>query len=168
MSALTQDLRCAIRGMARRPGFTVTVLALVALGVGATTTIFSVVDGVLFRELPYPEPQELVFFEDPSHPAPLFKDWRDRTNSFAIVVASRNERLDMTGDARPESVFGASVTEDFFPALDARALRGRLFAEEDFVGYPGRVTVLSYGFWQRKWGGDPGALGQTIHLYGEP
>ena len=166
MRALTQDLRYALRGMVRRPGFTTTVVALVALGVGATTTIFSVVDGVLLRELPYPDPEELVFFGNPSHPAPLFKDWRDRTSSFVTVGAAWDSRMDMTSEARPESVFGAGVTEDFFSMLGARARRGRLFASEDFVGFPSRVAVLSHGFWQRKWGSDPDAIGQTISLNG--
>lgn len=168
VGALFQELRYVARCLARRPGFALTVVALVAVGVGATTTIFSVVDGVLFRELPYPDPHQLVFFANPSHPAPLFKDWRDRTHSFSAVAAARGSRFDMTGDARPEGVFGASVTEGFFSMFGADAQFGRLFRGDDFVGDPARVAVLSHGFWRRKWGGNPGAMGQTIHLNGTP
>lgn len=104
MGALIQDIRYAARSFARTPGFSLIVIAIVALGVGATTTIFSVVDCVLLRDLPYPDPEELVFFANPAHPIPLFKDWRDRTDSFSEIAATWDVRGDLTGDGPPTTV----------------------------------------------------------------
>jgi len=168
MGTVLQDLRYAIRTIRKKPGFALTVIAIVALGVGASTTIFSVVDSVLLRKLPYPNADELVFFDNPSHPVPLYVDWRDRTRSFSAIAAAWDGDYDLTGDGTPESVRGALVTHDFFQILGARPLHGRLLASDDFVGMPPRVAVLGHGFWQRRWGGDPRVVGSSVTLNGYP
>ena len=111
---LLQDLRFAIRSFANKPGFSLTAIAIVSLGVGATTTIFSVVDGVLLEDLPYPDPEELVFVANPGHPVPLYEDWRDRTELFSVMAAVRPGDRDLTGDGPPVSLETASVTPHFF------------------------------------------------------
>jgi putative ABC transport system permease protein len=168
LGVLLQDLRYAGRTFAKKPGFSLTVVALVALGVGATTTIFSVVDNVLLRALPYPDPEELVFLDDPAHSAPMFVDWRDRTSSFSVTAATMDTQYDLIGDGAPESIEGSQVTEDFFSMLGARAIHGRLFAPDDFVGSPPRVAVIGHGLWQRRWGSDASVVGRTITLNGNP
>jgi len=168
LGVLSQDLRYAGRTFAKKPGFSLAVVALVALGVGATTTIFSVVDNVLLRELPYPDPEELVFLDDPAHSAPMFLDWRDRTSSFSVTAATRDAQYDLIGDGAPESIEGSQITESFFSMLGARPIHGRLFTPDDFVGSPPRVAVISHGLWQQRWGSDPSVVGRTITLNGNP
>jgi putative ABC transport system permease protein len=164
---LLQDMRYAIRSFINKPGFSLTAIAIVALGVGATTTIFSVVDGVLLEDLPYPDPEELVFVANPGHPVPVYVDWRDRTDGFSVMAGVRPRDRDLTGDGPPVSLETASVTPHFFRILGTVPLRGRLFLEEDFDG-PANVAVLSHAAWQQRWGGDPGILGRTITLDAEP
>jgi predicted permease len=166
LGVLAQDLRYEGRTFAKKPGSSLTVVALVALGVGATTTIFSVVDNVLLRELPYPEPEELVFFDNPAHSVPMFLEWRDRTASFSTMAATRDARFDLIGEGAPESIEGSQVTESFFSMLGARPIHGRLFAPDDFVGSPPRVAVIGHGLWQRRWGSDASVVGRTITLNG--
>ena len=168
MGTLFQDINYAARSFVKRPGFSLTVIMLVALGVGATTTIFSVVDNVLLNKLPYPESERLVYFDNPAHSIPLYRDWQDRTNSFSTIGAVWDDRFDLTGEGIPENIYGGRVTEDLFELLGARPQIGRMFTPEDFVGIPARVVVLSHGFWQRRWGSDPAVLGSTITLNGFP
>ncbi len=169
IGTVARDIRYAVRMFAKNPGFTLTVIVIVALGVGGTTTIFSVVDAVLLRKLPYPAPHELVFLGNRSHSVPLFEDWRDRTNSFSMIAGAWPGRYDLTNDGTPESVLGARVTADFFSILGARPHRGRLLlAGDDFDATPSRAAVLSYDFWLRRYGGDPSVIGRTITLNGNP
>jgi len=166
--SFSQDLRYAARALAKKPGFSLTVIVLVALGIGATTTIFSVVDNVLLRQLPYPDAEELVFLGNPAHSAPMYVDWRDRTSSFSQTGAALWDRYDLTGEGSPEHLDGSQVTQDFFSMLGATPAQGRLFAPEDFFGSPPRVAVLGHGLWQRRWGGDPAVIGRMITLSGNP
>jgi putative ABC transport system permease protein len=167
VESLLQDTRYAVRSFARRPGFSLTVIAIVGLGIGAATSIFSVVDGVLLKRLPYPDPHELVFFGNPAHPIPLMLDWRDRTNSFASMAGVWDREVDLTGDGEPQTIRIGLVTRDFFSLLGARAGRGRLFASDEFES-PSRVAVVSYLMWQSRWGGDRDLIGKTVTLGGEP
>ena len=167
ISTLIQDINYASRSFAKRPGFSFAVIGLVALGVGATTTIFSVVDNVLLDKLPYPESERLVYFDNAAHSVPLFRDWRDRSQSFSVVGAVWDANLDLTGEGTPAKVYGGLVTEDFFAMLDARPEIGRLFTPEDFVGYPARTVIVSQGMWQRRWGSDPAVIGSTVTLNGD-
>jgi putative ABC transport system permease protein len=165
-----RGLRQAVRSLRRQPSFSLTVIALVAVGIGATTTIFSVVDGVLFRQLPYDNAAELVFLDKAGHgaaPIPDYRDWVASSSSFGSLAASTDERITVTQDGEPTSLQGSAVTANFFPTLGVRAHRGRLFVEDDYDGSRS-VAVLSHGLWQRRWGGDPGVIGRTLTLNGQP
>ncbi len=168
MGSLYQDLSYATRSFAKRPGFSLTVVALVALGIGATTTIFSVVDNVMLNRLPYPESRELVYFDNAAHSVPLYRDWQARTNSFSNIGAVWDDRFDLTGVGTPEKIYGGRVTENFLELLGARPEIGRLFTPGDFIGIPAQTVVISHGLWQRRWGSDPGILGSSITLNGNP
>lgn len=164
---LGQNIRHAARGFVRRPGFAVTAATIVAVGVGATTTIFSVVDTVLLRALPYPAANRLVFFDNGDHSVPDFREWDDGIPAFEILGAAWGRPVDLTGEGEPERLQGARVTEDFFRVMGLTPYVGRLFVHEDHVGAP-RTVVLSYGLWMRRWGGDPSVVGTHIVVDGNP
>jgi putative ABC transport system permease protein len=167
MGSLIQDVRYAFRSAVKRPGFSVLVVGLLALGIGATTTIFSIVDGVLLKRLPYPNPRELVFFDHPAHSVPLMRDWQNRTNSYSMMAGAWDRTLDLTNDGPPVNVQSALVTEDFFRILGATQHQGRLFVDEDFDGPP-RVAVVSHRIWQTRWGSAEETIGRTITVAGQP
>jgi len=167
MGSLLSDARYAIRTLIKRPGFAIPVVATIALGVGATTTIFSVLDGVAFRELPYPDAEALVFFDDPAHSVPLFEDWRDRTSSFSAIAGAWDEDFDLVGEGQPLRVHGARVTPGFLEMFGATPHRGRLFLADDFSEAPG-TAIISSRLWHSLWGGDESVIGRTITLDGHP
>jgi hypothetical protein len=164
------DVRYAFRSLAKTPGFTLTALAIVALGVGATTTIFSAVDNVLLRPLPYENPSTLVTFtkDRGSVPAPDFVDVRDRTESFETIAGVWDIDIDLTNDGTPERLDAGQITERFFSILGGMPAAGRLFTPDDFSTGAEKVAVLSYSIWQTRWGRDLGVVGRTITLNGEP
>ncbi len=165
---MLENVRLALRSHARRPGFALTALLLIALGIGATTTIFSVVDGVVFRPLAYPNADRLVVFTNPSHSIPTFRAWQSRTTSYAAMSAVFGRRdLDLTGSGAPTQLRGALVDSAFFSLFGARAALGRLFVPGEFVGPP-QAAVLTWGLWQRRFGGDPTVIGRAITLNGQP
>jgi len=169
------DLRYALRTLAGRPGFTAVAVLTLALGIGATTSIFSVFNAVLLRPLPFPDGDRLVLIEGSflrlgmqriGASAPEFLEYRDRNHSFAEVAAFRPEELILTGEGEAERVVGARVSAGLFPLLRAQAFKGRILsAEEDRPGADGLV-VLSHGLWQRRFGSDPVILGKTLLLDG--
>ncbi len=172
MSILSPDLRYALRTLRKNPGFTATALAALALGIGATTAIFSVVNTVLLKPLTFPDPDRIVsFFQTtPNGPgyggsATRFNVWRQQTQAFDAISAYEyaGTNFNLTGESFPEQIHGIRVTADYFRLLGAPVIQGRPFlAGED------HVTVLSYGLWQRHFGGDPHILGKTISLSGFP
>ncbi len=177
MGTLGQDIRYAGRMLARSPGFTAAAVLTLALGIGANTAIFSVVNAVLLKPLPYPEPQQLVQVRKkaprPGEPVlgggnfvagPEFVAWREQCRSLAFLAAFGGDSMNLTGVDQAERLLCGNVTADFFPMLGVRAARGRLFLpEEEQPGSPS-VAVLSDGLWHRRFGGDPGILGKTILL----
>ena len=164
---LLPDLRYAARTLAKTPAFTLSAVLILAVGIGATTTIFSAVDTVVLRSLPYPDPGELVLFTNDSHSFPDFNAWRRSLDAIETIAAAWSERVDLTGDEAPEQVPAAMVTSDFFALFGATPHLGRFFTAEDFVGEPG-VAVLGHGIWQRRWGADPGIIGRTLTIDGRP
>jgi hypothetical protein len=176
MSAdVLRDARYAIRQLGKTPGFTMVAVLTIALGVGATSAIFSVVNGVLLRPLPFPNPDDLVRVHEivPQYgrfsvaPA-TFLDWRKQATTFERIVTFNGGSATITGNDGPERVTTASVSWDLFDLLRVPPILGRSFTEaEDAPGKNG-VIVLSYGMWQRRFGGDPGVLGRTLTLSGEP
>ena len=171
-----QDARFGLRLLRREPGFTVTSVLTLTLAIGATTTIFSVVDAVLLQPPPFPEPDRLVTLwqtdpnngDRPVEPAPAnFVDWREQATSFERVAAIDPFSFDFTGDSEPEVFYASLVTEGFFEALGVGAAYGRTFLPEEFQPGSG-VAILTHGFWERRFGGDVGILGRSLTLDGRP
>jgi predicted permease len=164
-----RDARQALRTLARRPGFAFATIGLVGLGIGATTTIFSVVYGVLMRPLPYPESERLVHMlkDGSSVPVPDFVDIRQETRTLEALGASHTVTADLTGSGEPERVGLGLVSDALFEILGARAYRGRLFAPAEYEADAERVAVLTMGLWTRRFGADESVIGRTIVLNGE-
>ena len=175
MDTLTQDVRYAIRQLVRSPGFTAVAVLTLALGLGANTAIFSLVHGILLRPLPYPEAERLamVWLNNPGEGIdkdiasfPLFADWRQQAKSFERIVAYTGGGFTLTGRGEPEQLRGARVAAGFFPMLGVPAAHGRgLLDDENLPGHE-KVVVLGHGLWQRRFGGDPAVVGQTVSLSG--
>ena len=177
MRTLIQDLRYGLRLLARSPGFTAIALLTLTLGIGATAAIFSVVDAVLLRALPYREPQRLVsVFEDAgargfprNTPAPAnYADWKAQAHVFEDVAAVADRVFSLTGSGSdPDEVLGAGVTGNLFSVLGAKPALGRAFLPEEDRPGAAHVAVLSHGLWKRRFGADPGLVGREIMMNGE-
>jgi putative ABC transport system permease protein len=167
MGALAQDLKYALRTLAKSPGFTLTAVATLALGIGANTAIFSVIQGVLLAPLPYPEPGRLVAL-DVNLSAPELADLRAATRSFAAMGGASPMTLDLTGAGEPQKLEAALVAGEIFEALGARAALGRPLGSKDDVAGGERLVALSYGFWQSQYAGDGSIVGRAITLGGTP
>jgi putative ABC transport system permease protein len=168
---LSADLRYAFRSLLNAPGFTLAAIATLAVGIGATTAIFSVVDGVLLKPLPFSQPDRVVsvFQDDRKKNVPHdavapgnFADWRERSRSFAGLASVEPFSLPYTGPDGEEQIYTWAVTQDFFAILDARPAVGRLFQPSDFIPGPPQVLVLTYASWQRRFGGDPSIVGKRL------
>ncbi len=175
LDALTQDLRYAGRALRRSPGFAFIAVLTLALGIGANTAIFSVVNGVLLRPLPYQEPDRLVRLftafrgsgeERYSMSQPEFMDYKGLTNVFVNAAAYGGASLTLTGDGEPQRVRGISATRDFLPVLGIAPLRGRNFEGEDGRLGVEPVVIVTHEFWQSRFGGDPTLLGRILQLNG--
>jgi predicted permease len=165
LDSLLQDLRYGARMLRKNPGFTAVAVLTLALGIGANTAIFSVVNGVLLRPLPYSEPERLLTIQS-RQSLPDLEDIQRQSQSFDALGASTMQRLDYTGGAEPIQVFSINCNADLFHALHTKPALGRLLnAEDDRYGVPGAV-VLSHGFWKRQFGGDPNVIGKSIPLSG--
>jgi putative ABC transport system permease protein len=176
METLLKDIRYGIRGLLKRPGFTVIALITLALGIGANTAIFSVVNAVLLRPLPFQDPEQLVIvWEDATFagfprntPAPAnYVDWKTQNQSFADMAASHEDSFNLTGDGEPERVSAYAVSANFFPLLGVQPLVGRSFLTEEDRPGANKVVVLSYSLWQSRYGGDRNILNREILLNGE-
>jgi putative ABC transport system permease protein len=176
MSSFIPDLRYALRRILKNPGFTLVVVLMVALGIGANSTIFSVVNALLLRPLPYAEPEELVqmnhFYPsindfEASVSAAGYRDYRTRLESFQTVVAQSGWGVNLTGEGRPERLTGSRVSAGFFAAYGVAPALGRGFLPEEDEPGRDRVAILSFGLWQRSFGGDASIIGRTVRLDGE-
>jgi predicted permease len=172
MDTLLRDMRYAARALARRPGFTAAVVVTLALGIGATTAIFSVVNGVLLRPLPFPQPERLmtVWTNLPSSghetaSLPDYTDWKAEGSSFASMTAyaGSSDNLAAVG-GEPERVPSGRVMPEFLSTLGTAPIHGRAFNADEFVFGAHRVVILSHGLWTRRFGSDAGIVGQTITL----
>lgn len=162
---MLHDVRYALRSLRGQPGFAATVVLLLGAGIGAATTVFSVVDGVLLRDLPYPEPEELVYASNASHPPVEFREWEREIGSIAEWGGIWTDAADLTGDGPPQRLWVGSVTPDLFRVLGARAALGRMFAPEDHAG-GSALAVLGHAFWRTRFGGDPDLVGRDIIVGG--
>ena len=167
MHTFWEDLRYSFRLLRRSPGFTLIAVLALALGIGANTAIFSVVNGVLLRPLPYPDPSRLVIANESNGSSlayPNFLDWRRENHCFTDIAASQHGDFILTGSGQPERLSGQRVSASFFPVLGVNPLLGRNFLpEEDRLG-AGGVVMLSHGLWQRRFGASPEILGKSLSL----
>ncbi|HEX8161806.1 MAG TPA: ABC transporter permease [Pyrinomonadaceae bacterium] len=176
MKTLLQDLRYGLRILVRNPIFAVASITALALGVGAISTIFSVVNSVLLRPLPYADPERLVMVWDTNarqgwekfavSPA-NFRAYRERSQSFAGIAAFQYQGFNVAGAGNPERLQGALVSASLFPTLGVRPVVGRPFGEEEDRPGANRVVVISHGLWQRRFGADPNVAGKTLLLDNE-
>jgi len=173
MESLWQDLRFGLRVLLKSPGFTAVAILTLALGIGANTAIFSVINAVLLQPLRFREPERLVMiWEDASDigfpqntPAPAnFVDWKAQNRTFEEMAATADRSYNLTGDGEPEKVEAKAVTANFFAVLGVRPALGRAFAPgEDVPGAAG-IAVISYGLWQSRYGGERNIVGRSISL----
>jgi predicted permease len=168
------DLRHALRALVRRPGLSLAILLILTLGIGSTTTIFSVASSALLSEIPYKEGNRLVHLQNTTEPADSpasyldAESWRQQSRTLEKIAASSSyQRLNLTGKSRAERVWAGFVSASYFDLLGVRPERGRVFLpEEENRASPVAVAVLSHGLWQRRFGADPAILGQSIQIQG--
>ncbi|MHB8502802.1 MAG: ADOP family duplicated permease [Candidatus Acidiferrales bacterium] len=171
---LMQDLRYGFRMLAKSPGFTGVAILTLALGIGANTALFSVVNGVLFNPLPYPHPDQLVWvaeskpnFATGSISFPNFRDWQKTNRTFSAMAAYRPYSYNLTGLGEAEQLRSMLITSDFFSVLSVNPQIGRSFAPgEDEIG-AAPIAMISAGLWKRKFGSSPDAVGKTLSLDGK-
>jgi predicted permease len=171
LADVRRDLRFGIRSLLKTPAFTIAATLALALGIGATTAILSVVNGVLLRPLPYADSDRLVVLlhsgRNPVSPA-NYLDWRAQTRSFTEVAAAEYWSVNLAGTDEPERVTGLRLTAGMLPMLGIRPLLGRVFTAQEEVAGNDRVAVLSYGLWQRRFDGDRGVVGRRVLFDGDP
>jgi len=176
MQNLWQDLRYAARMLMKQPGFTLIAVLTLALGIGATTTVFSVVNALVFRPLPFKDPAQLVWIAN-TNPGGLsgqttrvgnLMDWRERNQSFADLAGyfafSDYGGYRLTGSGEPERLIGFSVTQNFLPLLGVQPLLGRNFDDAEARLNGPKAMLLSYDFWRRRFGADPAIVGRTVMI----
>jgi putative ABC transport system permease protein len=169
-----QDLRHGVRALRRTPGFTAVAVSTLALGIGACVAIFSVVDAVLVRPLPYPDPDRLVALQESNprfaggfvRPQP-YQEWRRQASPFSNLAALRTRAYNLAGAGAPVQVAGARVTANTFATFGVRPWLGRDFAASEDEPGAGNVVILAHGFWLRQLGGRPEAVGRTVELDGQ-
>jgi putative ABC transport system permease protein len=169
---MIQDLRYGARMLWKNPGFTLIAVLTLALGIGANTAIFSMINSVLIKSLPYPDSEQLVnVWEMTSNggrngvSGGAFKDWRAHRAKFAHLAIYKGVRLNLTGTGAPEHIAGLQVSAEFLSVLGVTPVIGRGFvAGEDAIGGNNRVVILAHQLWQRHYGGDAGVIGQTVSL----
>jgi putative ABC transport system permease protein len=177
METLLKDLRYGFRMLAKKPAFTAVAVLALALGIGANTAIFSVVNTVLLKPLPFKDPDRLMMvWEDNTKlgfpkdtPAPAnFVDWRDQNQVFEDMAAIASQTFNLTGVGEPEKLEGQRVSASFFPLLGVEPALGRSFLPEEDLPGAERVAIISNGLWQRRFGADPSIIGKPLTLNGQP
>ena len=180
LRTLAADFRYSLRTLLRVPSFTLAVVAVLALGIGANTAIFSIVNTVLLRPLPFDDPERLVrlFHVPPQATFPGMKtfsvspanfyDWQRDAKSFEGLAMYRFRPFTHTGNGNAEAVVAGAVGDGFFDIVQAKPQLGRVFTAEEDAPARGHVTVLSNGFWKSHFGGAADAVGKTMILDGEP
>jgi putative ABC transport system permease protein len=176
METLIQDLRYGMRMLIRNPAFTTVAVITLALGIGANAALFSVVNGVLLKSLPFKDPDRLLFVWETNSrlssstiPASKlnYRDWKEQNHAFDSIAARQPLSVNLTSNDKPEKIQGEKIAAEYFQVLGIDPIAGRVFlAEEDKPGGE-RVVLLSHGLWQRRFGGDPKIVGQTITINGQ-
>src|SRR5262245_52555743 len=175
METLRHDLSYSLRTLLKQPAFTAVAVLSLAIGIGANSAIFSVINALLLRPLPYQDAEQLVILWNRSPGLNVEQDWfspgqyldvKTQNQVFEATAVTRGASFNLTGQGGPEHVDGARVSSSFFPLFGARAVLGRvLLPEEDEPGKPA-VVILSHGFWQRRFGSDPNVIGRALNLSG--
>ena len=178
MTIFLTDLRYGLRLLARAPAFAAVAILTLALGIGANTAMFTIVNALLIRPLPYPHADRLVMVwqdlrarggpPDEWATPGNYADWRKEHALFDEVAVIAGWRPTLTGGSEAEAIAGEQVSHEYFSVLGIRPLHGRAFVQADDVPNAARVAVISYGFWQRRFGGDSGVVGRSVMLGGEP
>ncbi|WP_236657316.1 ABC transporter permease [Acidisarcina polymorpha] len=182
LESLLTDLKHIGRRLRRSPGFAITVVLTLAIGIGANTAVFSVLNSVLLRALPYPEPQQLVSLHLDAPGAPGLAEFRNelRLSASMYFTFARHNRAfqsvgiwgpgtaSITGPAQPEQVKTAQISGGVLETLDVPALRGQWLGAVDQDPHALGRVILSYGYWQRRFGGDPGVVGRSIRVNSQP
>jgi len=177
LASAVSDLRFALRSLRRQPGFAAVVVLTLAVGIGANTTIFSLVNGVLLRPMPYENPDELVRAWTSNITRGIsrwgvslhdYEDWRSRNDVFADLGVYNVNWINLSGLDRPERVTYAQVTPSFFTTLRTSPMYGRTFTPDENIPGNANVIIASYGFWKNSLGGDPEAVGRKLTIDGQP
>jgi len=175
MTNILQDLRYGARMLLKNPGFTLIAVLTLALGIGANTAIFSVVNGVLLKPLPYREPERLIRVFERSRTQPKFpmsggnfQDYREQNSTLSGLALYTRQDLELSQDDKPERLAALRVSAGFFDLLGAQPLLGREFRREDELPDNNQVVILSHGLWQRRFNGDPNIVGRVVTLSGRP
>src|SRR3954469_3885804 len=177
LESFVQDLQYGLRGMHRNAGSTVLAILIVGLGIGGASTVFSVVNALLLRPLPFRDPGQLVWIgngESYSIQAENYSDLRKQNRSFSDLAGwsgyYRAGDKQLTGTGEPERLTSVPVTQNFFPLLGVEPIIGRSFSEEECEGryYSPPAMLLSYGFWRTRFGADPNVVGRTLTLNKTP
>jgi putative ABC transport system permease protein len=172
-----RDARHALRLLVRTPAFSAIAIMTFAIGVGVNTAVFSVVDGVLLRPLPYPDADRITLvwmdntrerIKEDITSYPNYRDWRDQNASYAHLAAYSETAFALTGAGEPERLFGAAVTANFFDVMGLKPIAGRLFTQANETEGQDAVILISHGLWQRRFGGAPDAIGRAITLSTRP
>ena len=176
MTSLWQDLRYGFRVLLKKPGFTLIAVITLAIGIGANTAIFSVVNAVLLRPLPYPESDQLAWvwadnrgegISEDIASWPNFVDWRAQNRVFEGMAGVRDQKFNLTRAGEPEELRGASVSANFFELMRSSVARGRGFSADEEQQGSDLVVVIGHHLWQRRFGGDPNIVGQRLSLDGQ-
>jgi len=176
MLNLLQDMSYGLRILLKNPVFTAVAVIVLALGIGANTAIFSVVNGVLLSPLPYAQPEQLAMVwldnrrqgvRDDVTSYPNFLDWRDQNKTFQGMSGIRDYTVNLTGSGEPEEIRATAVSPNFFQLMGVHPSQGRGFTSEEEQPGKDKIVVLGHGLWQRRFGADPGILNRTLLLNGE-
>src|SRR5690242_8310440 len=173
MSTLSQDLRYAAPMLLKSPGFALIAIVTLALGIGANTALFSVINGVLLNPLPYPHSEQLVaIYQDTAgfDKSPIsylnFLDWQRSSQTLASMAIYRNQDYNFTGTSESERLSGYMISADFFSTLGVKPVLGRAFRPDDDQVGAAPVVILGGGFWQRRFGSSPDVIGKSLTLNG--
>src|SRR5258705_6211128 len=175
METLLKDIRYGVRNLLKHPGFTAIAVITLALGIGANTAIFSVVNAVLLRALPFPNADRLVMvWEDASYagfprntPAPAnYADLKAQNSSFEEMAAMDMRNFNLTGDGEPEKIEAFGVTANFFPMLGIKPVLGRPFLSEEDKPEVNKVVIINHSLWQQRYGGVRSIIARGLLLYG--
>jgi putative ABC transport system permease protein len=175
MDAFLKDLKHSVRMFLRTPGFTIVVIAALALGIGANTAIFSLVNTVMLKPLAFPDPERIVLFQNlfrqagrsPGASPDEYNFWRQQTQAFEKISAYAFNVANLTGEGAPEQIQTTRASANFFRLCGADVIFGRTYTAEEDLPHAPKTAVLAYGFWRRRFGGDPQVIGERMTLSGE-